>query len=1062
MSIPTFETMLRPILALSASGPITRALVAEKMARHFNLSVEEQAARIPSGGSTYVANRSGWSMTFLTKAGLIEKVAPKQYRATDRGRQFLAEHPESIAVSDLRAVEGWSQAWGDGEDAMADAPPEVDDDDQSPAAFEARVQWTVERALPDPIIRKAVLEFLAFAIENADEERPDAWHIRAGRRRLELKTGRLLALRIERGRMGVSVVGPIAEDVRAILGLRDEDGEAWKLIEGGLYFTLVPEQAANGLDQLREPLARFIDAAMGRLRSRVDVSEHSAEAVSYLSKVVGRDLPQPETHSAVDENEAGETSEAEGQVSREPVVRGRVPIFEHGQRAISSLVEDVDPERGAIALPDLQRPFVWEDTKVRDLLDSLFIGFPVGTLVLWYTADEREARALGSASRVLRATTLVIDGQQRLTSLYAVMRGKEIQDKDGNRRRITIAFRPRDGRFEVADAAIVKDPEFVADVSELWKGPRTPGQIRRDLFKKLAESGRTVDDAYTEAVEVNLERAHGIGAYRFPTVEIRKTASADIDEEDVADIFVRINNQGSRLGQSDFVLTLLSVFHGELRDRIETRAREMSRDAVVPIDTQQVLRTSCAVGFGRARMSAIYKYIRGIDPITGDANPARRVERLETLDRAADECLDSTRWRDYMLRVMHAGFVTDHLVASTNAVTNAYAFYVLGRRSGAGKARIEEGISRWLFGTLSTARYSGSSESKFEEDLARVSQIPTGDVDAFVSALDGMLADVLTDDYWTRTLPAALETQRGRAPAALAFRAAQIVVGTRALFSDQLLQNLLAPPAGGTRKASEMHHLFPKAWLQKRGVTDRRRINQVANLADVGWHENGSLGAESPAKYAPRIREQLKLTDDRWGRMCAEHALPIGWESMEYDEFLASRRPRMAEIVRIAFRKLGGEQDASPLTPPWFLPGGEVVWQRIADVERGLRRVVRDVYAGKFGTRAVEAISDALEANEREHLSRATRNRPSTADPMTVVDYLYLSQLPKLLFRSEVWAEARVRLGNDAEAKRRLQTAVESIAPVRNEIAHVREVSPDRLQRASVACSDVMGMLGNG
>src|SRR5690606_9941740 len=117
----------------------------------------------------------------------------------------------------------------------------------------------------------------------------------------------------------------------------------------------------------------------------------------------------------------------------------------------------------------------------------------------------------------------------------------------------------------------------------LWKGPRTPGQIRRDLFRKLAESGRAVDDAYTEAVEVNLERAHGIGAYRFPTVEIRKTASADIDEEDVADIFVRINNQGSRLGQSDFVLTLLSVFHGELRDRIETRAREMSRDAVVPI-----------------------------------------------------------------------------------------------------------------------------------------------------------------------------------------------------------------------------------------------------------------------------------------------------------------------------------------------------------------------------------------------------------------------------------------------------------------------------------------------
>jgi hypothetical protein len=239
-------------------------------------------------------------------------------------------------------------------------------------------------------------------------------------------------------------------------------------------------------------------------------------------------------------------------------------------------------------------------------------------------------RALGASDRAFRATTLVIDGQQRLTSLFAVMRGIEIQGKDGEKRPITIAFRPQDGRFEVCDAAIRKNPEFLPNITELWRGPRTKAQIRKDMLKALEERGRIIDDAYRDAMDMNLDRAQGITNYRFPTVEIRKTATAEeIGEEDVAEIFVRINSQGTHLGQADFVLTLLSVFHGELRDRIDTGARSMSLNAIVPVDTQQILRTACAVGFQRARMSSIYKYLRGIDPVTGDPNPAGRIERLD-------------------------------------------------------------------------------------------------------------------------------------------------------------------------------------------------------------------------------------------------------------------------------------------------------------------------------------------------------------------------------------------------------------------------------------------------
>ena len=103
--------MLRPILALATGRDITRRTAAAAMEEHFQLTPEERAARIPSGASTYVENRNGWAMTFLTKAGLIAKVAPRIYRITEFGRKYLAEHPDEITERDLRTIPGWEEAW---------------------------------------------------------------------------------------------------------------------------------------------------------------------------------------------------------------------------------------------------------------------------------------------------------------------------------------------------------------------------------------------------------------------------------------------------------------------------------------------------------------------------------------------------------------------------------------------------------------------------------------------------------------------------------------------------------------------------------------------------------------------------------------------------------------------------------------------------------------------------------------------------------------------------------------------------------------------------------------
>lgn len=1060
-----------PLLRLAGDGKEhTLAEAVERLAQEFHLSDNDRKELLPSGKQPRFDNRVSWATTYLKKAGLLRAAGSGRVQLTDRGRDVLANPPASIDVSFLGSrfpeiLEFRKRSRGEvtGEEVPATFNT-TDGTWSERAGVQERIRETLELSIPNEAVRRMALQFLAFAIENADEENGNAWYVRETEQGLRLMTGRLLACEIAWSKMRVSVIGPIGDDVRGTLGLLSEKDEEFKKVPGGLVLTFPIEHASEALETLKDGLNSFVDAAMARVRSPVSLEDHVPEAVAYIAKVVGRELPQPEPIAEVPNQQLDDsTEEDDGEASREPRVRGRAPIFEHGQRSIASLMSDI--EREVIALPDLQRPFVWEDTKVRDLLDSLFVGFPVGTLVFWHTSTEKEARALGAESPGLQATTLVIDGQQRLTSLYAVMRGIEVVGKDSTTRKITIAFRPRDGRFEVADAAIRNDPEFLANVTELWNGTRPKPQIRRDLMNALRDKGRAVDERYEDAVERNLDRAHAIGDYRLPTVDIRKTAAIqdeEATEEDVAEIFVRINNQGTRLGQADFVLTLLSVFHGELRDQIEDRSRAMSLGPVIGIDTQQLLRAICGVAFGRARMSAVYRYLRGVDPTTGEADTAGRLKRLKQLDDAAQECMEPTPWRDFLLRVKHAGFVNQALVASKNAIVNAYAFYIRGRKAGVPKSKLDEMIARWVFGTLLTARYSGSSETMFEQDLARVARLAPDDADGFVRALDDAMGETITGDYWTHTLVSALETQKARAPAALAFRAAQVVLGTRALFSDQLLQNLLDPPAQGGRAASEAHHLFPEAWLHSRGIRDRRQINQVANLADVGWHENNAISDRGPADYVPRLCQKLSIDDGRWGRYCAEHALPVGWESMEYEVFLRERRRRMADVIRVAFRKLGGEAEEPPLTPPWFLPGAEAVWQRIVETERGLRGVVREVYAARFGEAAARKIEGALSEPERQSLARALRSRPAGSEPLSIVDYLYLGQLPPLLFAGEAWQDARQRLGSAPDTKQRLQSAISQITPVRNEIAHVREVERDRLLRASVACADVLEMLKGG
>lgn len=151
---------------------------------------------------------------------------------------------------------------------------------------------------------------------------------------------------------------------------------------------------------------------------------------------------------------------------------------------------------------------------------------------------------------------------------------------------------------------------------------------------------------------------------------------------------------------------------------------------------------------------------------------------------------------------------------------------------------------------LLTGRYTGSTESQFEKDLAMLPAAKNPEV--FLRTLAEAADAVLTDDYWNKTLPLELSTAAARSPSLFAYYAALVLCDARVLFSKGKVVDLLDPPATGRRKALERHHLFPKRYLQKLGVEARRETNQIANFALIEWDDNMGISDQPPSVYWPQ------------------------------------------------------------------------------------------------------------------------------------------------------------------------------------------------------------------
>jgi hypothetical protein len=240
-------------------------------------------------------------------------------------------------------------------------------------------------------------------------------------------------------------------------------------------------------------------------------------------------------------------------------------VFRSTAFNLRHLVDNIS--RGDIALPELQRPFVWSNAKVRDLFDSMYRGFPVGYLLFWETGADAGARQIGVHNKQARVPRwLIVDGQQRLTSLYSVITGEAVIREDYSQSRMKLAFRPRDGHFAVWDVAIGNDPGFLDDVTSLWRDFRgTSASFFTDYEKSRGALDRETRSSWEDAID----RVRDLHNYPFNVPEL----DSAVDEEQVAEVFVRINSEGAKLNQADFILTLMSVFWDKGRTQLEEFAR---------------------------------------------------------------------------------------------------------------------------------------------------------------------------------------------------------------------------------------------------------------------------------------------------------------------------------------------------------------------------------------------------------------------------------------------------------------------------------------------------------
>ena len=596
-----------------------------------------------------------------------------------------------------------------------------------------------------------------------------------------------------------------------------------------------------------------------------------------------------------------------------------MPLFNRTDLEVSVLTSNI--KSGSLGLPDLQRPFVWPDTKVRDLVKSMIKGYPIGFVILWTQPGVDKSRLIGTSGHAYsNPNELIIDGQQRLTSLYSLITGSPVKDNTFKDKRIVLSYNPSTEAVEVAGEAFKKSPDWIYDLTTVFMSDNLYDLSKAFVDRKvesLEKTGTVLSESEKGSMIGDLMSKLSVFKgkilnYQVPILTINKEA----EEEDVADIFVNINSGGTSLNQSDFILTLVSVHYPEGRTMIEEFSKntrihnqDPKKDLCNPIfffEPSDIIRVVMAYGFKRGRLKYAYKLLRGADfEKKGAISEELRNSRFDAFKLHLGNVLDANNFKEFLKCVNAAGFVKSNLLNSANNIVYAYAFWLIGKYDfGLDVNSLKKVISKAVYFFNLTSRYSGSFEGLAENELLELDELAkSGNKDSFSQYFENLERTILTNDYFNITLVERLKSSSNKNPEFLAYIAAQNILDAKVLFSRPQISTvtLYNDWISGTRNAVELHHLFPKQYLKNNGYKFKE-INQVGNYAFIEWTDNMDISDDAPSIYFKR--EIAGMSEAEVKDMLRLHAIPFGWEDLDYQVFLSERRKLMAAVIREGYEKL--------------------------------------------------------------------------------------------------------------------------------------------------------------
>jgi len=570
-------------------------------------------------------------------------------------------------------------------------------------------------------------------------------------------------------------------------------------------------------------------------------------------------------------------------------------------------------------IPEIQRPFVWKRSQVRDLIDSLYNGYPTGYIITWKNPDVKTKDG-GKAN----GKKVLIDGQQRITALMAAIAGKEVLDDDFNKERIKIAFNPiaedETKRFAVQDASHLKDKKWIPDISVVF----APGFKQRAFENDYAANNPSVD---LDELSDTLSKLKGIANRQIGVIEL--DATLDIDE--VTEIFIRINSKGTALSQSDFVMSKMaadSIHNGSLMrktidyfchlavkpdfysqllkdsefqnskyaDKIKWLANDF--DDIYDPDYGDMLRVSFMHQFRRGKLADLVSLLSGRDFITREFRDDIVEDSYAKLDDGIMNFINSYNFKQFVMAIKGAGYISSKLLNSQMTLDFAYTLYLmLLNDPSIPNAQIKRYVQKWFVLTTLTSRYIGSPETQMDRDMRNIGE------KGFLRFLADAEASELSDTFWNVTLPQYLETSSINSPVFNTFLAAQINQNCNSMLMNGTKVSDLITIYG------DVHHIFPKNYLKKNGVTNKVKYNQVANYIYLDTQVNKAISDDAPAKYFSTVKEQCNTKDIVIGNISdedmlksnlTENCIPANIFNMDvndYDEFLNDRRILMADLI---------------------------------------------------------------------------------------------------------------------------------------------------------------------